>query len=203
MLRARDTRYGTENLMTLTRSMPATENVTASETLSGVPRWAVWCAWTTVLCTVPSGVWRMALGFGADVGFTGKLGEMYTGVDIMVYVLTLTVVSQAAAFLTLGLIRPWGQTVPRRIPFLGGRRIPPLAGIIPAALGGAAVTVLCLALVLPSGGPLANPEFPQGTAGLIMDVCYAPLLLWGPLVLVLTAHYARRRSAAPDPRHAA
>lgn len=182
--------------MTLARPMPTTE----TETVQDVPRWAVWCAWTTVLCTVPSGVWRMALGFGVDVGFTGKLGEMYTGVGIMVYVLALTVVSQAAAFLTLGLIRPWGQTVPRWIPFLGGRRIPPLAATIPAALGGTAVTALCLALILPSGGPLTNPEFPQGTAALIMDVCYAPLLLWGPLVLVLTAHYARRRSAASATR---
>ncbi|NDU77293.1 hypothetical protein GWI34_32420 [Actinomadura sp. DSM 109109] len=184
--------------MTLTRQMPATQTDTTPETHARAPRWAVWCAWATVLCTVPSGLWRMALGFGVDVGFTGKLGEMYTGVDIMVYVLTLTVVSQAAAFLALGLIRPWGQTVLRWIPFLGGRRIPPLAVIIPAALGGTAVTALCLAVTLPSGGPLTNPEFPQGTAGLIMDVCYAPLLLWGPLVLLLTAHYARRRSAAPS-----
>lgn len=138
----------------------------------------------------------MALGFGVDVGFTGKLGEMYTGVDIMVYVLALTVVSQAAAFLTLGLVRPWGQTVPRWLPLLGGRRIPPLAATIPATLGGTAVTVLCLSPTLPPGGPLADPEFPQGTAALIMDVCYAPLLLWGPLVLVLAAHYARRRAAA-------
>ncbi|MEV3922589.1 hypothetical protein [Actinomadura coerulea] len=82
------------------------------------------------------------LGFGVDVGFTGKLGEMYTGVEIMVYVLALTVMPQAAAFLTLGLVRPWGQTQPRWLPFLGGRRLPPLAATIPAALGGTAAAVL-------------------------------------------------------------
>ncbi|WP_254716588.1 hypothetical protein [Actinomadura sp. WMMB 499] len=92
--------------MTATRSMPPTESDT---TPRDVPRWAIWCAWITVLCTVPSGIWRTALGFGADVGFTGELGEMYTGTDIMVYVLVLTVASQAAAFLTLGLVRPWGS----------------------------------------------------------------------------------------------
>lgn len=175
--------------MTATRSLPATAPVSAT-----APRWAVWCAWATVLCTVPSGVWRMALGFGADVGFTGDLGEMYTGAEITVYVLALTVVSQAAAFLTLGLVRPWGEAVPRWIPLLGGRRIPPSAAIVPAVLGGVAVTGLCAALALTPDGPLANPEFPQGTAGLIMNVVYAPLLLWGPLTLVLTAHYARRRT---------
>ncbi|GGV43037.1 hypothetical protein GCM10010182_79730 [Actinomadura cremea] len=161
---------------------------------ANAPRWAVWCAWATVLCTVPSGVWRMALGFGADVGFTGDLGEMYTGAEITVYVLTLTVVSQAAAFLTLGLVRPCGEVVPRWIPFLGGRRIPPSAAIVPAVLGGVAVTGLCAALALAPDGPLANPEFPQGTAGAVMNVVYAPLLLWGPLTLVLTGHYARRRT---------
>lgn len=35
----------------------------------------------------------MALGFGVDVGFTGRLGEMYTGVEIMAYVPALTFVS--------------------------------------------------------------------------------------------------------------
>ncbi|WP_034519257.1 hypothetical protein [Actinomadura rifamycini] len=185
--------------MTATRPIPATATDTAPKSRRHAPRWAVRCAWITVLCTVPSGLWRMALGVGADVGFTGELGEMYTGVDIMVYVLALTVVSQAAAMLTLGLVRPWGERVPRWVPSLGGRRIPPLAGIVPGVLGGVAVTGLCLALALAPDGPLANPEFPQGTAGLVMNVCYAPLLLWGPLVLVLTAHYARRRSAASAP----
>ncbi|TDC85562.1 hypothetical protein [Actinomadura sp. 7K507] len=179
--------------MTTTRSFPATAAGSVSPGRTGAPRWAVWCAWATVLCTVPSGVWRMALGFGVDVGFTGRLGEMYTGVDIMVYVLALTVVSQAAAFLTLGLVRPWGETVPRWIPYLGGRRVPPLAAIVTASLGGVAVSGLCLFLALSPDGPLSHPDFPQGTAGTIMNVVYAPLLLWGPLVLILTAHYARRR----------
>ncbi|TDC46674.1 hypothetical protein E1281_27460 [Actinomadura sp. KC345] len=190
--------------MSITRSLPATAEGSKIPGSTGAPRWAVWCAWATVLCTVPSGIWRMALGFGADVGFTGRLGEMYTGIDIMVYVLALTVGSQAAAFLTLGLVRPWGETVPRWIPRLGGRRVPPLAAIVPAVLGGVAVSGLCLFLAVTPDGPLAHPEFPHGTAGVVMNISYAPLLLWGPLVLILTAHYARRRAHRPahrpDPR---
>ncbi|MFD0272847.1 hypothetical protein ACFVHB_02915 [Kitasatospora sp. NPDC127111] len=42
---------------------------------------------------------------------------------------------------------------------------------------------------------MENPEFPQGTAGLVMDLCYAPMLAWGPLVAALTVAYARRRAA--------
>ncbi|MFF4651589.1 hypothetical protein [Streptomyces sp. NPDC001380] len=158
------------------------------------PRWAVRAAWATVLCTVPSCVWRLSLGLGADVGFTGRLGAMYTGTAVTVYVLVLSVVSQAAACLTLGLVRPWGERVPRWIPRLGGRRIPPSAVVVPASLGALAVAALCAAVALVPGGPLDNPDFPHGGAGVVMDLCYAPLLAWGPLVAVLTVAYARRRA---------
>ncbi|MEU1012178.1 hypothetical protein [Streptomyces sp. NPDC005890] len=144
---------------------------------------------------MPSCVWRLCLGFGVDVGFTGRLGSLYTGTPIMVYVLILSVVSQAAACLTLGLVRPWGERVPHWVPRLGGRRIPPLAVAAPAALGAFAVMGLCAAVTLIPGGPLDNPDFPHGTAGAIMDICYAPLLAWGPLVAVLTIAYTRRRRA--------
>ncbi|MFI6848859.1 hypothetical protein OG535_23005 [Kitasatospora sp. NBC_00085] len=167
----------------------------SNTTAAAAPRWAVWTAWATVLCTVPSCVWRLALGFGADVGFTGRLGELYTGPAITVYVLVLSVASQAAACLTLGLVRLWGERVPHWVPGLGGRRIPRAAVTVPAGLGAAAVTALCAAVTLIPGGPLDNPDFPRGTAGLVMDACYAPLLLWGPLVGALTVAYARRRRA--------
>ncbi|WP_199829727.1 hypothetical protein [Streptomyces sp. MMG1121] len=113
----------------------------------------------------------------------------------MVYVLILSVASQAAACLTLGLVKPWGERVPRWVPRLGGRRIPPLVVVIPAAAGAIMVTGLCAAVTLLPGGPLDNPDFPHGTAGVIMDVCYAPLLGWGPLVAALCIAYARRRRA--------
>ncbi|MFJ4526123.1 hypothetical protein ACIP4Y_35245 [Streptomyces sp. NPDC088810] len=109
--------------------------------------------------------------------------------------LILSVVSQAAACLTLGLVRAWGERVPHWVPRLGGRRIPPLAVAAPAALGAFAVMGLCAAVTLIPGGPLDNPDFPHGTAGVIMDICYAPLLAWGPLVAVLTIAYTRRRRA--------
>ncbi|MEU6234044.1 hypothetical protein [Kitasatospora sp. NPDC047058] len=167
--------------------------------LPAVPRWTVLAAWATVLCTVPSCVWRLALGVGVDVGFTGRLGELYTGPAIAAYVLLLSVGSQAAACLTLGLVRPWGERVPPWVPRLGGRRIPPVAVIVPAAVGATAVTALCAALTLVPGGPLDNPDFPRGTAGLVMDLCYAPMLAWGPLVGILTVAYARRRAAGRSP----
>jgi hypothetical protein len=159
-----------------------------------VAPWLVIAAWATVLSTVPSSAWRVAAGLGVDVGFTGQLGEMYQGPAFLTYVWVLTVVSQAAAFLTLGLVRPWGERVPRWVPGLRGRRIPPAMVITPALLGGIAVTAACAMIALAPDGPLDNPDFPQGTAGVVMLLCYAPLLLWGPLVIVLTIAYARRRA---------
>ncbi|MEU9193290.1 hypothetical protein [Streptomyces hundungensis] len=159
------------------------------------PRWAVGAAWATVLCTVPSCVWRLSLACGVDVGFTGRLGSLYTGTSITVYVLILSVTSQAAACLTLALVKPWGEQVPRWVPRLGGRRIPPLLVVIAAAMGAIAVMALCAAITLAPNGPLDNPDFPHGSAGVIMDLCYAPLLAWGPLVAALTIAYARRRRA--------
>ncbi|MGW6915603.1 hypothetical protein ACWGB8_17555 [Kitasatospora sp. NPDC054939] len=159
---------------------------------AAVPRWAVLAAWATVLCTVPSCLWRLALGFGVDVGFTGELAAMYTGTDILVYVLVLSVASQAASLLTLALVRPWGERLPHRIPFVGGRRIPPAVVTATAGFGAFVVTALCAALTLAPNGPLANPDFPQGTARQVMLACYAPMLAWGPLVAVLTVAYSRR-----------
>ncbi|MEU2638984.1 hypothetical protein ABZ591_31255 [Micromonospora fulviviridis] len=162
-------------------------------TAQPVPRWAVVAAWATVWCTIPSALWRIAAGFGADVGFTGVLGEAYRGPDFLLYVWMLTAVSQAAALLTLGLVRPWGERVPSWVPRLGGRSIPPPAVITPALLGALAVTALCMMVALAPNGPLDNPDFPHGTAGMIMNLCYAPLLAWGPLVIAVTIAYARRR----------
>ncbi|MGW2681256.1 hypothetical protein [Streptomyces sp. NPDC001436] len=56
--------------------------------------------------------------------------------------LFLSVLSECLALPTLGLVRSWGETVPRWIPHLGGRRVPPLAAVVPALLGAAAGAVL-------------------------------------------------------------
>jgi len=66
--------------------------------------------------------------------------------------------------------------------------------IVPASFGAVAVTALCAMVALIPDGPLDNPDFPHGIPGVILAVCYAPLVVWGPLVAVLTVAYARRRT---------
>ncbi|MFJ9691251.1 hypothetical protein [Kitasatospora sp. NPDC101183] len=170
------------------------------------PRWAVWAAHAAALTTVPSGLWRIALGFGLPVGYgESVLREQFdipgTGT---VYVIALSLVSEALALLTLGLVRPWGEVVPRWIPLLGGRQVRPLAAVVPAALGAVALTWLWGA----GGGVLSwwsiehHPAY-DGPWLDIIGVCYLPLLLWGPLLgLVTVSYYLRhltRNSVGSEP----
>ncbi|GHA45203.1 hypothetical protein GCM10010329_79780 [Streptomyces spiroverticillatus] len=118
------------------------------------------------------------------------------------YVISLSVVSELLALLTLGLVRSWGEVTPRWIPFVGGRPIHPLAAVIPAVLGATGLFALY--------GWYAYANFftdlAPGSSGTplqeaILVLCYAPLLAWAPLLLAVTFAYYRRR--VPKARPAA
>jgi hypothetical protein len=148
------------------------------------------------LTTLPSGLWRLALGVGIPVGFHGELAELYAAPGwITPYVIALSVLAEAAALLTLGLVKPWGEQVPSWVPRLAGRRIPTLAVVVPAALGAAAVTFINWTSAMMWFGPENNgdPDAPHGLAGFVMAAAYAPMLAWGPLLGAVTIAYYRRR----------
>ncbi|MER6664459.1 hypothetical protein ABT256_07910 [Amycolatopsis japonica] len=177
-----------------------------TETLPGVPTWANLAAHAAALVTVPSGLWRIAMGLGLPVGFTTQgLAEFGIPGWGTAYVFGLSLLSEALAFLTLGLVRPWGEVWPRWIPGLRGRRIPPLAAIIPAAAG--AIVLIGLSVQWLFRWTQAGSSVPPGTRedspvyDIVMAACYAPLLLWGPLLAVVTVHYARRRFSGQRPQH--
>ncbi|MBN6040550.1 hypothetical protein [Amycolatopsis sp. 195334CR] len=156
---------------------------------TAVPRWARIAAHAVPLVILPSGLWRI----GAMLGIPAFTTLPATTAD-HAYMLLLTVVAEGLGLLTLGLVRPWGEVVPRWVPVLGGRAVPPLAAVVPAALGALGVTVL----VLFAGynafarGMLANLGGPLQQA--VVTLCYAPLLAWGPLLAVVTIDYHRRRA---------
>lgn len=163
-----------------------------------VPRWATWCAHAALLTTLPSGLWRIAIGLQIPVGFTEKgLTEFGIPGWVTAYVFGLSVFAEALAFLTFGLVRLWGEVWPRWIPFLGGKGIHPVTAIVPAASGAIAVTGLTIWGALNwenSGSTMAPDTFePDGVYAEVMAWCYAPLLLWGPLLALVTAQYAWRR----------
>ncbi|MGS2614469.1 hypothetical protein ACVCAH_08070 [Micromonospora sp. LZ34] len=154
------------------------------------PRWAVRTAHLIPLLTLPSGLWRIALVAGVPLGTVG-LDEPIRG-WLAVYIVSLSLVSEALALLAIGLVRPWGEVLPRWLPLVGGRRVPPPFAETAATAGGVALILIwgyAAAGLLLGGNDLG---FTPGGFALLV-ACYAPLLLWGPLLLALTAAYHRRR----------
>ncbi|MET8545061.1 hypothetical protein ABZW03_31115 [Kitasatospora sp. NPDC004799] len=160
------------------------------------PRWARLAATAAALTTVPSGLWRIVFGFGVPVGFTGATYTAYAEHQPgwgTVYCVALSALAESLAFLTLGLVRPWGLVAPRWIPLIGGRRVRPLAAIVPALLGSTLLTVLGVeGLFGRWADNLAEPDSPHGFAGVVMTLAYLPLVAWGPLLGAVTLDYARR-----------
>ncbi|OIJ90410.1 hypothetical protein BIV24_17810 [Streptomyces colonosanans] len=151
-------------------------------------RWVVRVAHVAALTAVPSGIWRITMGLGIPVGFDT------TGLDIpgwfTVMCIAMSLGVEGLTLLTLGLVKPWGEVVPHWIPLIGGKRVAPLAAVIPASLGAALLMLLTIPNARGFGGAQGAPT---GPALVVMDACYAPLLLWGPLLGVVTISYYRRR----------
>ncbi|MFD6799115.1 hypothetical protein [Streptomyces cyaneofuscatus] len=168
------------------------------------PSWAVRAAHVVAWSTVPSGVWRIALVLGVPVGVMERdeFLAAFPGNSRLIalaYVLLIGAVAEAASYLTLGLVRPWGEFVPRWIPLAAGRPVHHGLAVLAASLGALTVTVLWWVLFF--GGLLTAPSPDPGvSAGEALFVAaYAPLLLWGPLLAAVTWSYHRRHRARTRP----
>jgi hypothetical protein len=157
------------------------------------PRWATVAAHLVPLTTLPSALWRLPLVAGFSMGALEPSGAVVhiTGWEA-VYVLSLSLVTEALALLTLGLIRPWGERVPGWIPVIGGRRIPPMAVIVPAALG-ALLLALIWGYAFRDFPGMDQLEFSHTGWKVLLVAAYLPLLAWAPLLAAVTYAYYRRR----------
>jgi hypothetical protein len=173
-------------------------------TAAGVPRWAVLAAYAIALVVLPSSLWRIAAfvfnvpllesGPTPPAGQEGLAGGWW-------YILLLSVVSEAAAFLAVGLVSEWGEAWPGWVPVLRGRRVPVMAAVIPAGLAALVLLIFPYAMTMISLG-LGIDGDPTGlvTNGwqtVIFNVMYWPLAAWSPLLALVTVHYYRRRTASP------
>ncbi|ONF64382.1 hypothetical protein [Amycolatopsis keratiniphila] len=169
----------------------------------GVPRWARIAAYAIPFVVLPSGLWRiMTVVFHIGDDATHGSGQLPSWLPGPVYIVGLSVVSELLAFTAIGLIAAWGEVVPRWIPLLGGRRVRPLAAILPAAVGATILTVLWTTAFVTGisgltiqGDPLPA-DYPanamHGWQLAFFELTYAPLLLWGPLLAAVTFAYWRR-----------
>ncbi|GHG04451.1 MULTISPECIES: hypothetical protein [Amycolatopsis] len=153
------------------------------------PRWAVLAAHAVPLVTLPSGVWRLFLAAGADLGLRPR--DPF-GPGEIVYIVSLSLVSEGLALLTLGLVRPWGERVSRWVPVLGGRRVAPYAAIKPAAAGALALAAIW-AYTFPTFLRSTGVTFTAPGWHALLVACYVPVLLWAPLLGAVTWAYWRRR----------
>ncbi|WGP08522.1 hypothetical protein [Streptomyces sp. SH5] len=170
----------------------------AHEPAPGVSRRLRLTAYAVPLTVLPSSLWRIPSAFDDGIGFGERL-----------YVPSLSIVSELFAFTAIGLVARWGEVFPRWVPYLGGRRVPRWAAVVPAAVGATVLTLVFTVLSIVTeirGTTIRGDELPAdfpGEAGgweaAWYSVCYAPLVLWGPLMVVLTVAYHRRRRATDRP----
>ncbi|MFI6511620.1 hypothetical protein ACIBCT_28795 [Streptosporangium sp. NPDC050855] len=153
-----------------------------------------WATAVAVLAPLPyaaqRAAWNLGIPLGVDEAFVRALAADFQskGINpILAYSLTLGAVG--GALLTTGLAMSWGETFPRWVPYLGGRRVPVTMAVIPATVVTVAVTVAGLAVwrwALLDGGI-------NGSA--------APGLLWVPWGIALgvatLAYHRRRRNTCP------
>ncbi|MFI5646414.1 hypothetical protein [Kitasatospora sp. NPDC051705] len=158
------------------------------------PRWAVRAAHAAAVTALPSGLWRLALVAGWHGGYTGA-GYRAMGFDGpgAVWPVTLSVLTEALALLTVGLVRPWGTVAPRWVPFIGGRRVDPRAVVVTASLGAAGLVCLWTPFAAWWTFPPSGMS-PLGHA--VVGFLYLPTVAWGPLLAAVTVSYHRRHRAA-------
>ncbi|MBZ4320153.1 hypothetical protein [Streptomyces huiliensis] len=172
--------------------------------VAGVPRWARVAAYAVPLVVLPSSLWRVGgafLGGGAEHG----RGDLPAWLPSEAYVLFLSLLSEALAITAVGLVAAWGEVFPRWVPVLRGRRVPTAAAVVPGAVGAVLLTLLWTVLLIVTeltgttvrGDPLPDdyPGRQGGWAAAVYYACYAPLVLWGPLLGLVTVAYWRRRAA--------
>ncbi|MFF3330165.1 hypothetical protein ACFYWX_11485 [Streptomyces sp. NPDC002888] len=163
-------------------------------TVPGVPAWARRAATAAVWASLPSGLWRLAVVLGVPLGLGRSEYDamLVPGWGLLILPL-LSLAQEGLAWLTLGLVRPWGELWPRWVPFLRGRRVPVLAAVVPAAFGALACTVYGVLLVW----TMLHSEMDVAPWGQwLVNASYVPLLAWGPLLGAVTVHYYRRRTRA-------
>lgn len=158
------------------------------------PRWARIAAHAAALTPLPSALWRFSIVFGFSGGFTAQgLINLDVAGSGWIYLVALSLITELAALLTLGLIQQWGEVLPHWVPFLGRRPIRPKPVIITASVGASLLIVLWTPLLLWWNTP--HPDMTVAGAN-IVGLLYLPLVAWGPLLAAVTISYAQRHRTA-------
>lgn len=172
---------------------PGARRLTPRPTERPVPRWAEVVAHAIPLVLLPQCLWRLPFAFGFQMGLDVDKAMPALWISIP-YVFTLSIVTEALALLSFGLVRGWGEVAPSWLPFMGGKRVNPYAAITTATVGALAVTAFWMPLALSWFGVVDDGAGFTGQGwNVLATICIAPGMLWGPLLLALTYGYWKRR----------
>ncbi|HSK18458.1 MAG TPA: hypothetical protein VK912_04920 [Longimicrobiales bacterium] len=151
-------------------------------------QWGTAATWIAVVIPLVYATTRLAWAAGVPLGITESFLREGQEIGMWRAGAALAAVAISGAWLTVGLVRPWGEIVPRWIPVLRGRRVPPLVAIVPAAV----MSCLFLSAGLDAVGAFMQHGFPDEGWGTT-----APTLLWPAwgvsLGLATLGYYYRRR----------
>ena len=158
---------------------------------SAPPRWSRTAAHVAALTPLPSALWRLSLVFGFSGGYT-EAGRADLNIDGAgwIYLVALSVITEAAALLTLGLVQPWGEAIPKWVPRIGGRQVPARPVVVTASVGAVLLTLLWTQLLF--WWAIPHPDMTAMGAN-VVGWLYLPLVAWGPLLAAVTVSYSRRR----------
>ncbi|MBO1581912.1 hypothetical protein [Bacillus sp. XF8] len=108
------------------------------------------------------------------------------GVDLTV------ILAIIASLLALALVRPWGVIIPKRLPGIGGRKVPGWLLLIPAWLGGLTFTSVCIVtfykLIV---GSIRLSDIQDFEPGVIIPV-YGGFFIWGVTISLAALSYQIR-----------
>lgn len=145
-------------------------------------RWGRWATIVAALCPMPYALLRFTWLLPDPVMFSAA--ELDAEPGIRLFGVGLGLVAFGAGVVTLGLIRPWGETWPRWMPFVAGRPVPVKAAVIPGTTA---------ALLLGVGSISWVVTVATNADGLLSELVI-PFPLWGASVgLATLAYYLRRR----------
>lgn len=151
-------------------------------------RWAVGVALAVPLVyALTRYAWLLGISLGMSRATLRELqdsGAVWAGAGLATFAVV-------GSLLTLGLVQRWGETVPRWVPWLGGRRVPVRLAVIPA-------TYVAVVVLAASVGMLANPRV---LAKFGTDFwAIGPMVLWPVWAVALGAatyaYYVRRVHSA-------
>lgn len=154
------------------------------------------CGFAAIAAALPTVIWRVLVGLGATLGTpeSWRRSEQLPGSGTS-YVIGLSALQLAAALLTLVLVVPGADRVPRWSPVAAGRRMPRSLVVGVSLIGSLALMLVCVLSVI--NWRSVDPFHDAATVSdwsVLCWACYAAALAWPVLLIATTLGYWRSRS---------